>query len=163
MTVGAAVRPGGVSGADPNQLNTPVQATFLPNSHILITDQGNERVIEVTPRHRIVWQYGTTGAAKQHAMSTLRQRGAIALQAQSPASVLSRPGRARRRWTRRLLLAEALVVSTLMVGPRAQATSGTITQYPVPGTCICEGIATGSDGALWFTEFYDQVVGRMTT
>ncbi len=51
----------GVTGSDFNQLNTPVQATFLPNSHVLITDQGNERIIEVTEDLEIVWQYGTTG------------------------------------------------------------------------------------------------------
>jgi outer membrane protein assembly factor BamB len=51
----------GVTGSGDNQLNTPVQATYLPNHHILITDQSNERVIEVTPGKEIVWQYGTTG------------------------------------------------------------------------------------------------------
>jgi len=51
----------GVTGSGPNELNTPVQATFLPNFDILITDQGNERIIEVNPKHQIVWQYGTTG------------------------------------------------------------------------------------------------------
>jgi outer membrane protein assembly factor BamB len=51
----------GVTGAGPNQLNTPVQATALPEGHVLITDQGNARVIEVTPDRKIVWQYGTTG------------------------------------------------------------------------------------------------------
>ncbi len=51
----------GVSGSGHNQLNTPVQATFLPNKHILITDQANERVIEVSRNHQIVWQYGMTG------------------------------------------------------------------------------------------------------
>jgi hypothetical protein len=53
----------GVTGSDFNQLNTPVQATFLPNQHVLITDQVNERVIEVNGAHHIVWQYGTTGVA----------------------------------------------------------------------------------------------------
>ncbi len=51
----------GVTGAGPNQLNTPVQATWLPNFHVLITDQGNQRVIEVNLNRDIVWQYGTTG------------------------------------------------------------------------------------------------------
>jgi hypothetical protein len=51
----------GVSGASRNELNTPVQSTFLPNGNLLITDQGNERVIEVTLSRDIVWQYGTTG------------------------------------------------------------------------------------------------------
>jgi len=53
----------GVTGSGFNELNTPVQATFLPNKHILITDQGNERVIEVNQFHFIVWQYGMTGVA----------------------------------------------------------------------------------------------------
>jgi hypothetical protein len=53
----------GVTGSGHNQLNTPVQATWLPNEHVLITDQGNQRVIEVTPSKSIVWHYGTTGVA----------------------------------------------------------------------------------------------------
>jgi hypothetical protein len=51
----------GVTGSGPNQLNTPVQCTWLPNGHVLITDQGNERIIEVNQFEKIVWQYGTTG------------------------------------------------------------------------------------------------------
>ena len=53
----------GVTGSDPDQLNTPVQSTYLPNGHILITDQGNQRVIEVDHVKNIVWQYGTTGVS----------------------------------------------------------------------------------------------------
>lgn len=53
----------GVTGSGPNQLNTPVQNTWLPDGHILITDQGNARVIEVTLDKKIVWQYGMTGTA----------------------------------------------------------------------------------------------------
>jgi hypothetical protein len=52
----------GVTGFDPNQLNTPVQNTFLPDGHVLITDQGNERIIEVRRKdNAIVWQYGENG------------------------------------------------------------------------------------------------------
>ena len=51
----------GPGGSGPNQLNTPVQNTYLPNGHILITDQANERVIEVNRAKHIVWQYGNTG------------------------------------------------------------------------------------------------------
>jgi hypothetical protein len=51
----------GVTGSGFNQLNTPVQSTYLPNGDILITDQANERVIEVNRDHQIVWQYGMTG------------------------------------------------------------------------------------------------------
>jgi outer membrane protein assembly factor BamB len=51
----------GVTGSGPDQLNTPVQNTWLPNTHILITDQANARIIEVTLEKKIVWQYGQTG------------------------------------------------------------------------------------------------------
>ena len=73
----------GVAGVGPNQLNTPVQNTWLPHGEepdddqadernpehhgrlprgtVLITDQANARIIEVNPAKQIVWQYGTTG------------------------------------------------------------------------------------------------------
>jgi len=53
----------GVTGAGPNELNTPVQNTYLPNGDILITDQGNQRVIEVNRAKQIVWQQGMTGVS----------------------------------------------------------------------------------------------------
>src|SRR5579862_9131118 len=53
----------GVAGSGPDQLNAPVQNTFLPNGHVLITDQANQRVIEVTKHKQIVWQYGATGSS----------------------------------------------------------------------------------------------------
>jgi outer membrane protein assembly factor BamB len=59
----------GVTGAGPNQLNTPVQSLFLvsfPNHlgpNVLITDQGNQRVILVNLNHQIEWQYGMTGVS----------------------------------------------------------------------------------------------------
>jgi hypothetical protein len=52
----------GVAGSGPDQLNGPVQNTYLPNGHVLITDQANQRVIEVTKRKDIAWQYGVTGS-----------------------------------------------------------------------------------------------------
>jgi hypothetical protein len=57
----------GVTGSAWNQLNTPVQAAVLsgfpgfPGFHVIITDQGNQRVIVVDEHKNIVWQYGTTG------------------------------------------------------------------------------------------------------
>lgn len=51
----------GPGAAGPDRLDTPVQATYLPNGHVLITDQANERVIEVNREKKIVWQYGHTG------------------------------------------------------------------------------------------------------
>jgi hypothetical protein len=53
----------GITGSGPDQLNVPVQNTWLPGGHILITDQANERIIEVTLDKEIVWQYGTTGVS----------------------------------------------------------------------------------------------------
>lgn len=53
----------GVTGSGWNQLNTPVQNTWLPDGHILVTDQGNQRVIEITLNKQIVWQYGQTGVS----------------------------------------------------------------------------------------------------
>jgi len=53
----------GVTGSGWNQLNTPVQNTWLANTDVLITDQGNDRVIEVNHAKSIVWQYGQTGVA----------------------------------------------------------------------------------------------------
>jgi hypothetical protein len=58
---------GGVTGFDDNELNTPVHALFTTRFpghrgwHVLITDQGNSRVILVTRKHHVVWQYGMTG------------------------------------------------------------------------------------------------------
>lgn len=57
----------GVSGSGPDQLNTPVQSLYLNSfpgysgPHVLITDQGNQRVILVDMKKRIEWQYGITG------------------------------------------------------------------------------------------------------
>ena len=47
----------GQTGSGPNLLNTPVQSTWLPNAHVLITDQANNRIIEVNLQKKIVWQY----------------------------------------------------------------------------------------------------------
>lgn len=47
----------GQTGSGPNLLSTPVQSTWLPDAHVLITDQGNNRIIEVNLRKQIVWQY----------------------------------------------------------------------------------------------------------
>jgi hypothetical protein len=57
----------GQTGAGPNLLNTPVQCTFVPDFNVLITDQGNNRIIEVNYNKEIVWQYpgGNTNASDQ--------------------------------------------------------------------------------------------------
>jgi len=49
----------GVTGGGPNELNVPVFAIQLPNRNILITDQGNNRIIEVDRFNKnIDWYYG---------------------------------------------------------------------------------------------------------
>jgi hypothetical protein len=57
----------GQTGDGPDLLNTPVQDTFLPNFDVLITDQGNGRIIEVTLSKKIVWEYpgSNTNASDQ--------------------------------------------------------------------------------------------------
>lgn len=47
----------GQTGDGPNLLSTPVQCTWLPNFHVLISDQGNNRIIEVNLQKQIVWSY----------------------------------------------------------------------------------------------------------
>jgi hypothetical protein len=47
----------GQTGDGTNLLNVPVQCTWLPNDHVLITDQGNNRIIEVNLDQQIVWSY----------------------------------------------------------------------------------------------------------
>jgi hypothetical protein len=50
----------GPGGNAPGQLNTPVQVTWLPNRHVLITDQANSRIIEVrafSKDTKPVWEY----------------------------------------------------------------------------------------------------------
>lgn len=53
----------GVTGSGDNELNNPVSVRVLPRHRVLITDQGNHRIIELTPKKKneIAWQYGTTG------------------------------------------------------------------------------------------------------
>jgi hypothetical protein len=45
------------TGSTFNLLSVPVQCTWLPNTDVLITDQGNNRIIEVAQDKHIVWQY----------------------------------------------------------------------------------------------------------
>ena len=58
----------GVTGCGPNQLNVPVQNTYLPqpkgDDHVLITDQSNERIIEVRRSDKaIVWWFGQNNSS----------------------------------------------------------------------------------------------------
>ncbi|MBT2446580.1 DUF11 domain-containing protein [Streptomyces sp. ISL-43] len=41
--------------------------------------------------------------------------------------------------------------------------AGAVTEFPIPGGGAPTGIAAGPDGALWFTEFGGEKIGRITT
>jgi hypothetical protein len=47
----------GQTGDGPDLLSNPVQNTWLPNTDVLITDQGNNRIIEIDFKKHIVWSY----------------------------------------------------------------------------------------------------------
>jgi streptogramin lyase len=96
-------------------------------------------------------------------MSTLDHSGHLLTPLQMPACTPANAQRPEWRHVRRLAVAAALLATTLASGRPAHAAGGSIAQFHVPGSCICQGIAAGSDGALWFTEFYDNKVGRITT
>jgi hypothetical protein len=65
----------GQTGSGPNLLNTPVQSTFLPNFHILIADQGNNRAIEVTRNDQIVKTFTAGGTANIVAFASRLENG----------------------------------------------------------------------------------------
>jgi len=70
----------GVNGSGPDQLNVPVFAVQLPNGNILITDQGNNRVIEVNSTKQTVWSYGPAsgpGALKNPNSAELLTNGDV--------------------------------------------------------------------------------------
>jgi hypothetical protein len=65
---------GGVSGSGPNQLNTPAAAVLVPTKtgdHILITDQGNNRIIEVDRASMTVaWQFPPTNPSADQMLNS---------------------------------------------------------------------------------------------
>jgi RHS repeat-associated protein len=75
------------------------------------------------------------------------------------------PTRPRRR--SRLLLASiilGLIPSTIVLAPiQAKASGGVVTNFTDASIDFPVGIATGSDGALWFTNYSNNSIGRITT
>jgi streptogramin lyase len=61
------------------------------------------------------------------------------------------------------LLLLSLVAAVLLIQAQPTFAAPTITEFKVPSPGIPQGITAGSDGALWFTLFYDNEVGRVTT
>src|SRR5262249_22641891 len=62
----------GVSGSGPDQLSSPNSAELLPNGHILIADEGNNRAIEVTHDNakKIVATFSAGGTASAVAFAS---------------------------------------------------------------------------------------------
>jgi streptogramin lyase len=63
---------------------------------------------------------------------------------------------------RRVITMLAIVGIALLLWSQPVAAASTITEFKVPSPGIPQGITAGSDGALWFTLFYDDEVGRVT-
>jgi len=57
----------------------------------------------------------------------------------------------------------AIVSVASLLWSQVASASVSITEFHVPSPGIPQGIAAGSDGSLWFTLFYDNEVGRVTT
>jgi hypothetical protein len=89
----------------------------------------------------------------------------------SPAAAVDGPGATMRR---RLLLQRLVgpiavlvgvpvLVLGLTVGTAAASGAGVVTNYISPSISQPDVIATGPDGALWFTNFGNNSIGRITT
>lgn len=62
-----------------------------------------------------------------------------------------------------MMMILVMLGTVMLLGAQPAAASVTITEFKVPSPGIPQGISAGSDGALWFTLFYDNEVGRVTT
>jgi outer membrane protein assembly factor BamB len=56
----------GMTGSGPNQLNVPVFAIQLPNRNIMVTDQGNNRIIVISRfSKKVIWMYPMNASQSQ--------------------------------------------------------------------------------------------------
>jgi hypothetical protein len=65
----------GVMGSGHNELNNPNSAQVLENGHILIADENNNRVLEVTADHTIVHQFTAGGTISGAAFASRLRNG----------------------------------------------------------------------------------------
>ncbi len=69
----------------------------------------------------------------------------------------------RKHRVQKMMLFVAIVSVALLFWTQAAVAAVSITEFHVPSPGIPQGITAGSDGSLWFTLFYDNEVGRVTT
>jgi streptogramin lyase len=65
--------------------------------------------------------------------------------------------------SRQVMMILTVVGAILFFWAQPAAAASTITEFHVSNVGVPQGITTGPDGNLWFTEFYDNVAGRITT
>lgn len=67
-------------------------------------------------------------------------------------------------WLARVCVTVAMVASVLVVAPGHASAVGNVTIYPVSGLSGSQTqLTSGPDGALWFTNFSESSIGRITT
>jgi hypothetical protein len=174
----------GGAGDGPNQLNTPVYAVLIPGAggaadHVLITDQGNNRIIEVDENTKqIVWQFPPApspgDAGEDAGDSSLGEAGADAgdsslgdtgVEDSSPggASALNSPNSAERLASGNTLIADENNYRVIEV-----ASSGEIVwQYPEtpnPALLNVAGFASRlSDGHTLIADVNNNRIIEVTT
>lgn len=65
--------------------------------------------------------------------------------------------------SQQVMMILAMIGASLFFWAQPAAAASTITEFHVSNVGVPQGISAGSDGNLWFTEFYDNVAGRITT
>src|SRR5258706_5518635 len=85
-----------------------------------------------------------------------RQRGFLGMNGESWQA------RSRKSRTQQVMLVLATVGTLLFLWVQPVSAAPTITEFHVSNVGVPQGITAGPDGNLWFTEFYDNVVGRIT-
>jgi len=68
-----------------------------------------------------------------------------------------------KRRSLQMLMILTMVGTVLFFWAQPALAASTIAEFHVSNVGVPQGITAGSDGNLWFTEFYDNVAGRITT
>ena len=100
-------------------------------------------------------------------MNSLSKTGDVAQPYSGQRGFLRTPGESwhshgRKSRTQQMMMILAIVGTLLFLWVQPVAAAPTITEFHVSHVGVPQGITAGPDGNLWFTEFYDNVVGRIT-